>query len=211
LELFIRKKFGVVPNIVRDWFKFGGWSENDLKKKLPKYTYSLEYAHRVASSGSARLVHKFYADCLKTVEKYIPLANNAKNDAARYYYNEIIMGQYIILDVIFPRAIALKKMYFDNAQTLYLAGASFSDLLGGKKIKGIPKKYQDFIKSIADERNEIYERFENLYPVISTYWMPNNQDNMMNSALDAIDIPKENRKHLYKMFFDNLSKVKKIL
>ncbi|MDR0726436.1 MAG: hypothetical protein LBF37_00040 [Rickettsiales bacterium] len=211
LEMFVRKKFGVVPNIMRDWFKFGGWSENEFRKKLPRYAKSLEYANRVAASGSARQVHKLYNDCLQTVKKYIPLAMGAKNDAVKFYYNEIIMGQYVLLDVIFPRAIALRKIYFDTAHTLYNAGATFADLLGGKKIKGISKKYHEFIKAIADERNEIYETFEKLYPVIASYWMPDTQDNMMNAALDAIGVPKENRIYLYKMFFDNLSKVKSIL
>lgn len=211
LEIFIRKKFGAPANRIYDGLKFNAWYEDYYHRKLPEYTKSLEYAKRVAASGSATQVHKFYKNCMNKAAKYIPLAQNAKNAAARLYYNEIIMGQYIILDVIFPRAIALRQIYFDTAYTLYSANATFADLLAGRKIKGITKKYYNFITAISQERDKAYPNFKEMYPVIEGYWQPENYEKMYHAALDVIGIAKNKRNWLFGDFFDNIHKIKQVL
>ncbi|MBD5388976.1 hypothetical protein HDR63_01835, partial [bacterium] len=180
LDLFIRKKFGAAPTIITqesgNVMKFYSWFEDRGHKKLPGYAAALARAYRVAASGSAAQVHRFYESCIHTAKKYIPMVQGAKNAAARFYYEEAIMAQYILLDVIFPRAIAMNQIYMDTAYRLYAAGATFADLLAGKQIRGISKRYHEFIKAIADERNDIYPKFRDFYPPIVGYWKPENQD-----------------------------------
>ena len=209
-ESWIRKQFGVQPKIVRDWYKFGAWNENQFRKKLPGYKQILDRAYTVARSGSARQVNRFYEDTLDFIRKYIPLENNATNAAAKFYYNEIIVGPYIILDVIFPRAIAMREMYYNTAHHLYSAGKTFRDFLGGAKIKGIPKSYNDFAKAVSDRRNSIWEIMSEMHPMLADYWTDGFQDKFMGDALDAIEIPKDKRQYPYKVLFDNLAKIKKM-
>lgn len=215
LDLFIRKKFGVAPNIITNEtgnvMKFYSWFENRGHQKLPGYSAALGRAYRVAASGSATQVHRFYESCINTAKKYIPMVQNAKNAAAKFYYEEAIMAQYILLDVIFPRAIAMHKIYMDTAYRLYIAGATFADLLAGKRIRGISKKYYEFIKAIADERDDIYSKFRDFYPPIVGYWNPENQNTILNAALDAIGIPQNQRSYMFNTLMHNVGKIKKIL
>ena len=215
LDLFIRKKFGMAPNILTresgNIMKFYSWFEDRGHKSLPGYSAALERAYRVAASGSAKQVHKFYKDCINTAKKYIPLADNAKNAAAKLYWQEAIVAQYILLDAIFPRAIALRQIYIDTAHILHIAGATFTDLLAGKKIKGISKKYRDFIDAISQERNDIYPKFELIFPQISQYWMPAVYDKRLSDALHVLGVPLEKRGYMFNTFMQNIGRVKKIL
>ena len=102
-----------------------------------------------------------------------------------------------------PRAIALYQLYYETAQRLHMAGATFADLLGLKKIRGIPKKYYDFIAALAQERNDIDFLFKEIFPEIDGYWMPENAKKMQRAALKAIGITGTE-------FYKNLAKVKKL-
>lgn len=214
LEIFIRKRFGITPNIIiagnQNEMKFYSWFDNRNHKKLPEYTRSLDKATKIAKSYSAAKVHNFYKHCIDVAKKYAVLAKNATNDATRLYYSETVMGQYILLDVIFPRAIVMNQLYADTVYKLYLADAKFSDLWAGKKIKGIQKRYIDFIKAISDERDSVFTKFKEIYPEISDYWKQDNYETMFKKALQAIGITKPESNWIG-MFFDNLSKVKKYL
>lgn len=215
LDLFIRKKFGVAPNIIRGdsqySMKFFSWFEDRNHKKLPGYLPALNKAYEIAKSMSASGVHRFYKSCINTAKKYISLAQNAQNVATKLYYSETVVAQYILLDVIFPRAIALYQLYYETAQKLHLAGATFADLLALKKIKGIPKKYYDFITALSQERNDIYPKFQELFPEITGYWMPENATKMQRAALNAIGIKDTDNMFMLNEFYKNLSKVKKIV
>lgn len=215
LDLFIRKKFGIAPNIIRGdsqySMKFFSWFEDRNHKKLPGYSAALNKAYNVAKSMSAIQVHNFYNQCINTAKKYISLAQNAQNAATKLYFSETVIAQYILLDVIFPRAIALYQLYYETAQKLHLAGATFADLLALKKIKGIPKKYYDFIIALSQERNDIYPKFQELFPEIIGYWIPDNATTMQRAALNAIGIKNTNNMFMLNEFYKNLSKVKKIV
>jgi len=215
LDLFIRKKFGVAPNIIRgdseyNSIKFFTWFEDRNHRKLPAYSASLGKAFDVAKSMSASRVHRFYKDCVDTAKKYIPKARNASNAATKLYYSETVLSQFIILDVIFPRAIALYQLYYETAQRLHMAGATFADLLALKKIRGIPKKYYDFIAALAQERNDIDFLFKEIFPEIDGYWMPENAKKMQRAALKAIGITGTDDMYLLNEFYKNLAKVKKL-
>ena len=213
LDLFIRKKFGVAPNIIRGdsqySMKFFSWFEDRNHKKLPGYLPALNKAYEIAKSMSASAVHRFYKSCINTAKKYISLAQNTTNAATRLYYSETVVAQYIILDVIFPRAIALYQLYYETAQKLHLADATFADLLALKKIHGIPKKYYDFITALSQERNDIYPKFKEIFPEIVGYWMPENSNKMQREALNAIGIKNTDNMYMLNEFYKNLSKVKK--
>lgn len=213
LDLFIRKKFGVAPNIIcgdsQYSMKFFSWFEDRNHKKLPGYSTALNKAYDVAKSISARQVHNFYNQCINTAKKYILLAQNTKNAALKLYYSETVVAQYILLDVIFPRAIALYQLYYETAQKLHLADATFADLLALKKIKGIHKKYYDFITALSQERNDIYPKFQKLFPEIVGYWIPENATKMQQAALNAIGIKDTDNMFMLNEFYKNLSKVKK--
>lgn len=213
LDLFIRKKFGVAPNIIRGEsqysMKFFAWFEDRNHKKLPEYTKSVNKAYDVAKSMSASRVHWFYKSCVNTAKKYISLAQNATNAATKLYYSETAIAQYVLLDVVFPRAIALYQLYYETAQKLHQANATFADLLALKKVRGISKKYYDFITALSQERNDIYPKFKEIFPEIVGYWMPKNAEKMQRAALNAIGIENTDGLYMLNEFYKNLSKVKK--
>jgi pyruvate,water dikinase len=208
-ESWIRQEFGVQPDIIRNNYKFGAYKENKFRKKLPGYRRIMEQAHKVAESGSARAVHKFYNDTINFIKKYIILENTSKNAAAKFYYNEIIAGPYVILDVIFPSAIALRQMYYHTVFLRNAAGKTFRDFLSGVKIKGIPKSYYDFARAVADSRNSIWGIIKEMHPLLADYWTNGIQGKLMKEALEAVGV--ESGMHSYEILSDNFGKIKKML
>ena len=227
IEKFSRKQFKKSPEQHFD-DKYLWYLEIERFKKLPYFNQMYQEMLDIVEEKNCEKLDNYYSSKLKMLNELVTYKQSVATEKEQLLIDEIGAATNLILDAMLPLGYALRSCYLESVDLLNKYNISLNDLLSNEEVEYDNKKLKiirQFLKRVAINRNEVYEKICNIGATSPEYFetrddkikliLTNFKEPTIDVFYDNLEIQElENIEEVMKPFFqkknNNYSKTKRL-